>query len=155
MAEKQLTIENAEPLLLFGFNDIYLRKVENAFPDTQITARGNKVILRGASASIDRVERVLNELILVLNRNNNLTENDVETVLALFTVAQGVTGTRSTGGQNVLLFTPNGGMIKARTPNQIRLVNTARNNDIVFAIGPAGTGKTFVALALAVAAFKS
>ena len=154
MAEKRLTIDNAEPLLLFGFNDVYLRKVEGAFPETQIIARGNQVLLRGEQETLLRVERILDELILILNRNGNLTENDVDTVLALFTYGDGA-GRPGFVGQNVLLFTPNGGTIKAKTDNQLRLVEAARKNDIVFAVGPAGTGKTFTAVALAVAALKS
>ncbi len=154
MAEKRLTIEGTEPLLLFGFNDTFLRKVEAAFPDTQITARGDQVFLRGEPSTLNRVEQVLSELILILNRNGNLTENDVDTVLALFTVGDGVS-LPGHDTRDVVLFTPRGGMIKAKTPNQARLVEEARSNDIVFAIGPAGTGKTYTAVALAVSAMKS
>jgi phosphate starvation-inducible protein PhoH and related proteins len=153
LVEKTLTIDRADPLLLFGFNDLFLRKVEAAFPDTQITARGTSVHLRGEAAHIDQVERVLDELTLVLNRNGNLTENDVDTVLALSTTGDGVRAPSDAG--DVILFTPSGGMVKAKTPNQARLVEVARKNDIVFAIGPAGTGKTYTAVALAVAALKS
>ncbi|HET6567144.1 MAG TPA: PhoH family protein [Rhodothermales bacterium] len=154
MAEKRITIEGAEPLLLFGFNDIFLRRIEAAFPDTQITARGNQVFLRGDQDTIDRIAKVLDELILILNRNGNLTENDVDTVLALFTIGDGV-GRAGADTRDVVLFTPQGGTIKAKTPNQARLVESARSNDIVFAIGPAGTGKTYTAVALAVSALKS
>ncbi len=155
LAEKKLTTDKAEPLLLFGFNDVYLRKIENAFPDTHITARGNQVFLRGEPETLTRVERVLDELVLLLNRNGNLTENDVETVLALFTVGDGAGGRAGLEAHHVVLFTPNGGTVKAKTPNQIRLIESARKNDIVFAVGPAGTGKTYTAVALAVAALKS
>ena len=79
MAEKKLTIEQADPLLLYGFNDIHLRRVEAAFPNTKITARGNQIFLRGSDKELDHLERLLQELIVVLNRNDNLTENDVET----------------------------------------------------------------------------
>ncbi len=154
MAEKRILIENAEPLLLFGFNDVYLRKIEEAFPQTQITARGNQVYLRGEPDRIARIEQVLDELILLLNRNSNLTENDVETVLALTSVGGGL-GTSTLGSRDVILFTPGGGMVKAKTPGQTKLVEEARQNDIVFAVGPAGTGKTYTAVALAVAALKS
>lgn len=153
MAEKTITITDAEPLLLFGFNDSYLRLVESAFPETRITARGNKLYLKGNQNSIDSIERIVNELVVLLNRNGNLTENDVETVLTLF--SNGQKGASPHEAQDVVLFTPGGGMIRARTPNQARLVASARDNDIVFAIGPAGTGKTYVAVALAVAALKS
>ena len=154
MAEKRLTVENAEPLLLFGFNDIYLRKIEAAFPDTQITARGNAVVLRGDAERIARIEQVLSELVVLLGRNGNLTENDVETVLALTALGEGERPA-AFGARDVILFTPGGGMVKAKTPGQQRLVEQARSNDIVFAVGPAGTGKTFSAVALAVAALKS
>ncbi|MDA0379024.1 MAG: PhoH family protein, partial [Bacteroidetes bacterium] len=86
----------------------------------------------------------------------NLTENDVDTVLALFSSGEGSPQSLSgDGSHHTVLFTPHGGSVKAKTPNQIRLVESARQNDIVFAVGPAGTGKTYTAVALAVAALKS
>lgn len=154
MAEKKLSLDGTEPLLLFGFNDVYLRKIEDAFPDTQITARGNQILLRGDQETLDGIERVINELVLVLNRNGNLTENDVETILALYATGDGA-GRIGADTRDVVLFTPTGGMVKAKTPNQARLVDAARKNDLVFAIGPAGTGKTYTAVALAVSALKS
>lgn len=156
MKEKRLEIDKAEPLLLFGFNDIYLKRIESAFPATQITARGNQVHLQGEDQDIDSISRILDELTILLNRNGNLTENDVDTVLALFSSGDGApTGLPTEGTYHTVLFTPHGGSVKAKTPNQIRLVEAARKNDIVFAIGPAGTGKTYTAVALAVAALKS
>jgi len=157
LADKRIHIDKAEPLLLFGFNDIYLRRIEAAFPETQITARGNEVILRGQDRAISRIERILDELIILLNRNGNLTERDVDTVLALFQNGSGTPhqSTEASAATHTILFTPSGGSVKAKTANQIRLVDAARQNDIVFAIGPAGTGKTYTAVALAVAALKS
>lgn len=157
LPEKRLSIEGADPLLLFGFNDNFLRKVEDAFPDTQITARGNEVLLRGQEEAIERIERVLDELILLVNRNGHLTEDDVDTVLALFDSGDGASTAPSppSESQDLVLFTPAGDMITPRTDNQERLVETARQNDVVFAIGPAGTGKTYLAVAIAVAAMES
>ncbi len=157
MAETRLSIDNAEPLLLFGFNDIYLRRIEAAFPDVAITARGNAVTLRGEPAPMARVEQVLGELVRMLHRNGNLTENDVETVLALSSVHSGASAREAyTGGaRDVILFTHGGGVVKAKTPGQQELVEAARTKDIVFAMGPAGTGKTWTSVALAVAALKS
>ncbi len=152
MTEKTVTIEGVEPLLLFGFNDTYLRRIEAAFQNTRIVARGNQVMLRGEADDVDRIERVLGELLVVLNRNGNLTSNDVETVLDLATVGAGLPRTDTA---DAILFTPTGGTIKAKTPGQVRLVEAARKNDIVFAVGPAGTGKTYTAVALAVSALKS
>jgi len=158
LADKRIHIDKAEPLLLFGFNDIYLRRIEAAFPETQITARGTEVILRGQDDALIRIERILDELVILLNRNGNLTERDVDTVLALFQngadpAAQPDASLGS--ASHTILFTPSGGSVKAKTANQIKLVDSARRNDIVFAIGPAGTGKTYTAVALAVAALKS
>jgi len=156
LKEKRLEIDKAEPLLLFGFNDTYLKRIEIAFPDAHITARGNQVVLQGEDGDIDSISRILDELTILLNRNGNLTENDVDTVLALFTSGDGSTvNLPGNGSHHTVLFTPHGGSVKAKTPNQIRLVESARKNDIVFAIGPAGTGKTYTAVALAVAALKS
>lgn len=153
MPEKRYTIETVDPLLLFGFNDIYLRKIESAFPEARITARGNELLLSGTDEQLGRIERIVEELTLALSRNGNLTENDVDTVLALF--ATNGARMRAAGAEHVVLYKPDGGTVKARTPNQIALVEAARGNDIVFAIGPAGTGKTYTAVALAVSALKS
>jgi len=150
LPEKQLSIEGADPLLLFGFNDVYLRKIERAFPDTHITARGTEIHLQGDEDAIEKVERVFNEMVVLLDRNDTLTEDDVETVLALFDSEE--RDAPSTGSPDTILTTPEGDVIKPRSPNQERLVNSAQSNDVVFAIGPAGTGKTYVAVAMAVAA---
>ena len=154
LAEKRLTIDQANPLLLFGFNDTHLRRIEAAFPETQIIARGNQLLLRGNGETLEDIERLLTELTIILNRNGNLTENDVETVLALIGTENGASTPTADVG-DVVLFTPSGGLIRAKTPNQARFVEAARHSDIVFAVGPAGTGKTYTAVALAVSALKS
>ncbi len=154
MTKKNLTIETVEPLLLFGSNDRYLKKVEAAFPKTKITARGNRVVLQGSTDEISNIEKVINELVSVLHRNKTLTENDVETVLAIKSNGNGSAGSHSPNG-DVILHSPRGNIIKAKTPNQKKLIASAKNHDLVFAIGPAGTGKTYTAVALAVAALKS
>lgn len=150
--DRTVTVTGAEPLMLFGFNDVYLRKIEAAFADTRVVARGDRLKLHGPEEQVDRIERVLGELTLILNRNGNLTENDVDTVLDLARVG---TGLQRSGGQDAILFTPKGGTIQAKTPGQARLVESARQSDIAFAVGPAGTGKTYTAVALAVSALKS
>ena len=156
MPEKQLSIEGADPLLLFGFNDVYLRKIEEAFPDTHITARGTEIHLRGDEEAIEKVERVFNEMVVLLDRNDTLTEDDVETVLALFDSGDGAASAPTPKGEaEAILTTPDEEVIKPRSPNQQRLVSSAQSNDVVFAIGPAGTGKTYVAVAMAVAAFNA
>ena len=156
LAEKRLSIEGTDPLLLFGFNDAFLRKIEAAFDETNITARGHQLHLRGRPDDLDALEAIFDELEQVLGRNGNLTEDDVETVLTLHTGGDGATTAKSAPQQrDAVLHTPGGQAIKPKTAGQQRLVESARQNDIVFAIGPAGTGKTYVGMALAVAALKS
>lgn len=152
MPEKRLSIEGIDPLLLFGFNDVYLRKIEDAYPDTQITARGTDILLRGDEEAVQEVEQIFNELVVLIDRNDDLTSDDVSTVLTLYTTNDSSASDMST--DDVILYTPNGDPIKPKTPNQGRLVQTSRKNDVVFAIGPAGTGKTYVAVAMAVAAMR-
>ena len=154
MTEKRILIEKAEPLLLFGFNDVYLRRIEQAFPNTLITARGDQVFLRGEEKALEAIQHIIDELVLLVNRNGHLTENDIDTVLALFGQGDGALGTPP-DTHHTVVFTPSGGSVRAKTPNQIRLVESARTHDIAFAIGPAGTGKTYMAVAIAVAALKS
>ncbi len=135
---------------------MYLRKVEAAFPDARITARGNEVrVSSDSEVLLEQIERVFEELTLVLSRHGNLTENDVDTVLSLFAIPKAARSGNGSPDGHVVLYKPDGGTIKVRTPNQVRLVEMARLHDVVFAIGPAGTGKTYIAVALAVAALKS
>ena len=154
MTKKKLTITETEPVLLFGSNDVHLKKVEAAFPNTKITARGNQVVLQGSSHDVESVEKVIRELISVLIHNKSLTENDVETVLTLKHNGNGFSK-KSSEGDDTILHTPSGNIIKARTPNQKVLVDMSQKKDLVFAVGPAGTGKTYTAVALAVVALKS
>ncbi|NND73297.1 MAG: PhoH family protein [Rhodothermales bacterium] len=156
MVNKTIVIDDAEPLLLYGLDDSYLKKIEAGFPGTQIVARGNTIRLEGASSEVDQIERIVEELVSVLDRNKSLTDNDVETVLALFQKNPGSTSEDVDQATNkeYILRTPTGETIAAKTSNQKTLVLTAKKSDIVFAIGPAGTGKTYTAVALAVSALK-
>lgn len=152
LEEKRLSIEETDPLLLYGFNDAHIRKIESAFDDVEIVARGNELVIRGDEEQIDRIERAINELIVILNRNSHLTENDVDTVLDVVTLGNGKTHTPT---DEVILHTHTGDAVKAQTPGQLRLVHAAQDHDVVFTIGPAGTGKTYTAVALAVAALQA
>jgi len=154
LTKKKLTITETEPVLLFGSNDIHLKKVEAAFPNTKITARGNQLVLQGAPNDVASVEKVIRELISVLIHNKSLTENDVETVLTIKKNGNGY-AKKDKNGDDVILHTPSGNTIKAKTPNQKKLVDMSQNKDLIFAVGPAGTGKTYTAVALAVVALKS
>ncbi len=152
LAETTLTLDHADPLLLFGTHDVHLKRIESAFPDTQIIARGNQVRLRGPRDVLESIEHAFAELASVADRNGSITAGDLDTILAMATATPRRT---SKGVGNVVLYTPSGGMIRTKTPGQSQLFDAAHKDDIVFAIGPAGTGKTYMAVALAVAALKA
>lgn len=157
MTEKKIQLSGVDTVQLLGFNDANLQIVEDRF-ESKVTVRGDQVTLRGTQAEVARIEKVFKELIYILNKNGNLTPNDVETVIDLVTVngssSEPQTEITTEEGDSAILFTKVG-VIKARTPGQKHYVQQVRKNDIVFAIGPAGTGKTYLAVAVAVAALKN
>ena len=152
--KKKLTIADVNPLLLFGSNDIHLKKVEAAFPKTKITARGNQVVLQGPVDDIASIEAIIAELSTILQYNSTLTEHDVETVLTISTNGHD-TPPPEKETDDTILHTPSGHAVRAKTTNQKKLVAMSKQKDLVFAMGPAGTGKTYTAVALAVIALKS
>lgn len=159
MSEKKIKAEGIDMLRLLGLNDANLRILENAF-DATITARGEQISLRGDQQQVDQLEKIFKELIYILNKNGNLSANDVETVIDLVKVNGEPAVPKNLESQmgseemeNVVLFTRNG-IIKAKTAGQREYIRQIKKNDIVFSIGPAGTGKTYLAVAMAVAALK-
>jgi phosphate starvation-inducible protein PhoH and related proteins len=160
-AESKISLEGVDKLSLLGFNDRNLGILEQRF-DARIVVRGDAVFIEGDPAEVSRLERIFKELIFILNKNRNLTNNDVETVVDLVTSA----GLPGNGGasrslqseredaDSVILFTKDD-MIRVKTDGQSRYFKAMQRNDIVFAIGPAGTGKTYLAVAAAVASLKN
>ncbi len=150
-------MRGVDTVQLLGFNDANLQIIEDRF-ESAVTVRGDQITLRGTPGEVAKVEKVFKELIYVLNKNGNLTPNDVETVIDLVTVngsgSEPTTDLVTEDGDSAILFTKVG-VIKARTPGQKHYIQQVRKNDIVFAIGPAGTGKTYLAVAVAVAALKN
>jgi phosphate starvation-inducible protein PhoH and related proteins len=145
---------------LLGLHDANLQIIENRF-DSQIVVRGDTIALRGIQSEVDQIDRVFKELIFLLTRNGTLTTNDVETVIDLVTangepaLPKTVTSSLSRDELDAtILFTKNQ-IIRAKTPGQRELLRKVKTNDIVFAVGPAGTGKTYLAVALAVASLKN
>ena len=152
LAKTTLTLDHPDPLLLFGIHDVHLKRIEAAFPDIQITARGNQVHLRGPSSLLGTIEHTFEELVSVAGQKGSVTPRDLDTILSMVTANP---RPPRVDIDKVILYTPAGDMVKTKTPGQARLYEASRNDDIVFAIGPAGTGKTYMAVALAVAALKA
>ena len=160
MAERKLKAEGIDMVRLLGLNDANLQMVENKF-DANITVRGDTVSFRGDQQEVDHLEKIFKELIYILNKNGSISPNDVETVIDLVTlngesaIPPNVSSQLDeTDMESSVLFTRNG-IIRAKTPGQKEYIRQIRKNDIVFAVGPAGTGKTYLAVAMAVAALKN
>ncbi len=155
--EKKISLESVDTSALLGLNDAHLEIIESRF-DAGITARGSVITLRGETDEVRQLERIFTELIFLLNKNGVLTANDVETVVDLVAdlpIAKFHAHNISKAEQgDVILFTQNS-IIKAKTPTQKTYLYKTQRNDIVFAIGPAGTGKTYLAVAMAVACLKN
>jgi phosphate starvation-inducible protein PhoH and related proteins len=157
-SEKKLSLRGVEPMLLFGAQDMYLRRIEEHFSDVSIVARGNDVMLRGEEDDVKRIEKVFSELLFLINRNGELRSRDVDSVLRLVAVGETPSAyvqTNLTEGENDVIVVTKTDAVRARTGGQKRMVHECRSNDILFAIGPAGTGKTYTAVAIAVAALKA
>lgn len=160
MVEKKIRLEGVDTLGLLGLHDANLRILENKF-DATIHIRGEAVTVRGSQEEVEQVEKVFKELIFLLNRNSTLSTNDVETVVDLVTangepaLPKNIASTFSREElDSVVLYTKNQ-IIRAKTPGQRDYLKSMRKNDIVFAVGPAGTGKTYLGVALAVASLKN
>jgi phosphate starvation-inducible PhoH-like protein len=160
LAEKRIKADGVDMVRLLGLNDANLQLIEDKF-DADIIVRGDHITVRGESHEVDHLEKIFKELIYVLNKNGSLSANDVDTVIDLVTVNGEPALPKSIAAQvgkdeleTVVLFTRNG-IIRARTQGQKEYIRQIKKNDIVFAIGPAGTGKTYLAVAMAVAALKN
>ena len=152
--EKIIEIQGIEPVILFGPYDALLKKIRNEFSDIQITARGTQIVLRGSTEEVALVERIFNELILLANKHGEVLDNDLNTLINLALSPSHRLKTIHHGDDDIIVTTPDY-TVRAKTDGQRRMVAEAKTNDILFAIGPAGTGKTYTAVAIAVAAWKA
>ena len=152
--EKIIDIQGIEPVILFGPYDSLLKQIRNEFSDIQITARGTQIILRGSAEEVALVDRIFNELILLANKHGEVLDNDLNTLINLALSPSHRPKTIHHGDDDIIVRTPDY-TVRAKTDGQRRMVAEARANDIVFAIGPAGTGKTYTAVAIAVAEWKA
>jgi phosphate starvation-inducible PhoH-like protein len=148
--EKVITIEGINPVEFFGVNNVYLQLLKRYFPKLKLVARGNNITVLGEEDVIDLFEKKIIQLSDYYHRFNTLNENIIEQVLL-----EDANIKPEVTGDEVLVHGNGGTKIKAKTINQQRLVSAASKNAMVFAVGPAGTGKTYTAIALAVKALKA
>jgi len=150
---KEITIPvGFNPVEFYGVNDSNLDLLRNKFPTLKIVSRGDELKVLGDENQITKLQEVLDEMI---THFENVGHLDLEFVRELLDGKQEPTTDEQKKQGEVLVFGQNGIMVRARTPGQKKLVEMCNTNDIVFAIGPAGTGKTYTAVALAVRALKN
>ena len=154
MTETIINLETVNPIEFFGVNNGKLDLLKKKFPLLKILSRGTQIKLSGAPEQIETAKEKIELLIQYLERNGHVSEHYFEQILG-GDDAESIDNFVERNPNEVLVFGPNGKSVRARTANQKRMVTAVDKNDIVFAIGPAGTGKTYTAVALAVRALKN
>lgn len=148
---RNIEIQGINPAELFGVNDANFKHLKSFYPKLKVTARGHVVSISGEDEVMDEFERKFNLIIQHFNQFNSLTENNIDNLM----LSDGGTLLSTDDGSETIVHGNGGTKIKARTVNQKKLVQAVNTHDMVFAVGPAGTGKTYTAVALAVRALKA
>jgi phosphate starvation-inducible PhoH-like protein len=154
LTETIINLDSVNPIEFFGVNNGKLDVLKKKFPLLKILSRGTQLKLSGAPEQIDIAKEKVSLVLQYLERNGHLSEDYFEQILG-GDDAEITDHFVDKNPNDILVFGPNGKTVRARTPNQKKMVAAADKNDIVFAIGPAGTGKTYTAVALAVRALKN
>ena len=154
MTETIINLDTVNPIEFFGVNNSKFDILKKKFPLLKILSRGTQIKLSGAPEQIEFAKEKIELIIQYMERNGHLSENYFEQILG-GDDAEVIDNFIDKNPNEVLVFGPNGKTVRARTVNQKRMVTAIDKNDIVFAIGPAGTGKTYTAVALAVRALKN
>ena len=154
MNERIISIESYSPLEIYGPNDQYLNLIRDRFPQLKIIARGDVIKIIGEKSQIDLFDRLFGLLLVHYDEFGKITENDLFEIFSNEGEEE-FNQVRPIEGNDILVYGNHGLQVRARTINQRLLVESSQKNDMVFAIGPAGTGKTYTAVALAVKALKN
>lgn len=150
MIEKVITLENISLVDFLGVENQNIDEVANAFPKSKIVSRGNEIHIKGDSTELIKINDILRDLLDHYHKFGKVTTENVRTFISEETQA-----VIPDDSKNVLIFGTRGSAIKPKTLNQQKLIYSLQENDLVFAIGPAGTGKTYISVALAVQALKN
>ena len=170
MAEKKIELFEIDPVEILGVNDKLLTRLANYYPKLKVVARGNTIALKGNNKDIDSFQANIDALIAKRHKKRSLNMDDVDqlfeesdygigvggtTINTLEMTSEGLKGGFADEKSDIIVFGNDGKIVRARTKNQKRLVEEYYKNDLIFALGPAGTGKTYTAIALAVRALKN
>lgn len=152
VGERIITVEGIDPLTIYGVNNTRFEMISHHYPKLKLVARGNQIMATGDVELIDDLESKLNRMVEFYSRYSRLTEGNIQDFLndndtSIIHAEE--------DAADVLVYGTNGRTIKARTINQRKLVELYQTNDLLFAIGPAGSGKTYTAIALAVRALRN
>ena len=150
MIEKRISIGNIDPIDFYGINNAKFITLKEFFPKLKITARGDEIIIQGEESDIDVLVTKINALLEHYNKYNMLTIANLKRIILEDEIVEDPEDPAS-----IIVFGNNGKTIRARTANQRKLVELAKTNDLLFATGPAGSGKTYTAIALAVKALRN
>ncbi|MGQ1909620.1 PhoH family protein [Marinifilum sp. RC60d5] len=151
MIEKSISLGVIDPLEFYGINNAKLEAIKEMFPKLNIVGRGSEIIASGEKSTLDLFEQKINLLIQHYNQYNVLTIANIKRIFL-----ENASGIQNPDDpESVIIFGNNGKIIRSRTANQRKLVEKSAKNDMVFAVGPAGSGKTYTAIALAVKALRN
>ncbi len=153
MTEIIINLETINPIEFVGVNNSKFDILKKRFPALKILSRGTQLKVSGKPEEVENASVKINQVINYLERNGHISENYFARILGDDEL--GELSAEEMSSNDVLVFGPNGKVIRAKTPNQKLMTTTSDKNDITFAIGPAGTGKTYTAVALAVRALKN
>jgi phosphate starvation-inducible protein PhoH and related proteins len=145
--EKVLVIDDVDPVVFYGAGNCNMRMVKSLYPKLRILARDNVVKVMGSDDDIAAFEQLFGKMTEHCAKYNSLREEDIVMLL-------NGSPTKEESAEHVIVYSTTGKPVKARSQNQVKLIEAYEHNDMVFAVGPAGTGKTYVSIALAVRALK-
>ena len=148
MIERIVIIDSIDPQTFYGVNNCNISLIRNLFPKLRMAARGNVIKVIGEESETSTFEKKVKEIEAYAVKYNKLTED------VIIDIIKGEPP-KAMDSEGVIIFGQNGKPISARNPNQAKMVHSFHDNDLTFALGPAGTGKTYIAIALAVAALKN
>ncbi|MCB9245900.1 MAG: PhoH family protein [Flavobacteriales bacterium] len=151
MTEKIIPVERVNPGRFFGPDNVNFQYIKSCFPKLKLAARGNEIKVSGSAAEVSDFEQKLSLMFVFLEHHPQLTTTDIQSIVGNQIPREG----EVSGPAEAIVFGPKGNVVRARTANQRKLVEEVSKNDVVFAVGPAGTGKTYTAVALAVRALKN
>jgi phosphate starvation-inducible protein PhoH and related proteins len=153
MSEKIISLESVDPVEIYGSNDSKLNIIKKHFPKLKLIARGYSLKVLGEAAEISKFEKKLDLLVEHYHKTGVLTDGAIERLLG--PAGDNIMESRDDASSDIIVFGNNGLVIRAKTGNQLKMMSSIVKNDMLFAVGPAGTGKTYTAVGLAVRALKN